>query len=60
MRSEQRNRVDLEAVRWMGRDIGRRQYGVDPQPCRVAQQESAAFVTACGLCLALDRLGESP
>jgi hypothetical protein len=47
-------------VQWIGRDIGRRQHGVDPQRCAIAQQQPAAFMAAGGLCLALDRVGESP
>ena len=60
VRGEERGRVDLEAVQWIGRDIGRRKQGVDPQRCAIAQQQSATFMIAGGLCLALDRLGESP
>lgn len=58
--SEQHGRVDLEAVQWIGRDIGRWRHGVDPQRCPIAQQQPATFTVARGLCLALDRSGESP
>lgn len=60
VRSKQHRGVDLEAVPWIGGDVGRRQHGVDPQRCAIAQQQPAAFMAAGGLRLALDRFGESP
>lgn len=60
VRGEQRSRVDLEAMQWIVRDIGRRQHCVDPQRGAIAQQQPTAFMATGGLCLALDRLGESP
>jgi hypothetical protein len=47
-------------VPWIGGDVGRRQHGVDPQRCAIAQQQSAAFMAAGGLCLAFNRFCESP